>query len=160
MVQQFRRYGSHCYFLRVLSFTVSLTVRSKTHRRLKEHFLTGRNRTKRANFRGSPLFQATYSINTGKQTINSTYLVSVGRGRLAGGKGTRLDRNYSVCPHNRAHDDWPPYQINGSCVQKILSLQNLADGQRGRQLDCKSIVILQKCRHLDIYSCTCTAFIS
>ena len=38
--------------------------RSKTHKRLKEHFLHGWNRTKRANFRGSPLFQATYNIKT------------------------------------------------------------------------------------------------
>ena len=52
--------------------------RSKTHRRLKERFLIGRNRTKRANFRGSPLFQATYNVKTAKQTINPTHLVSVG----------------------------------------------------------------------------------
>ena len=31
-------------------------------------------------FRGSPLFQATYNIKTEKQTISSTYLVSVGCG--------------------------------------------------------------------------------
>ena len=47
--------------------------RSKTHKKLKERFLIGRNRTKRANFWGSPLFQVTYH----KKTINSTYLVSV-----------------------------------------------------------------------------------
>ena len=46
--------------------------RPKTHKRSKERFLTGRNRTKRANFRGSPLFQATNNIKTEKQTINST----------------------------------------------------------------------------------------
>ena len=57
--------------------------RSKTHKRLKEHFLIGRNMTKCAHFRGSPLFQATYNIKTEKQTINSTYLVSVRCGRLA-----------------------------------------------------------------------------
>ena len=33
--------------------------RSKAHKRLKEHFLIRRNRTKCANFRGNPLFQAT-----------------------------------------------------------------------------------------------------
>ena len=54
-------------------------------------FLIGRNRTKRAKFRGSPLFQATYNIKTEKQTINSTYLVSVGCGRLAEGKGHKTD---------------------------------------------------------------------
>ena len=41
--------------------------KSKTHKRLKERFLIGRNRTKRANFRGSPLFQATYNIKKKKQ---------------------------------------------------------------------------------------------
>ena len=46
--------------------------RSKAHKRLKERFLIGRNRTKRANFRESPLFQATYNRKTEEQTINST----------------------------------------------------------------------------------------
>ena len=41
--------------------------------------------TKRANFRESPLSQATYK--TEEQTLNSIYIVSVGRGRLADGKG-------------------------------------------------------------------------
>ena len=49
----------------------------KTHKRLKKRFLIGRNRTKRANFRGSPLSQATHNIKTEKQTINWTYPVSV-----------------------------------------------------------------------------------
>ena len=31
--------------------------RSKTYKRLKEHFVIGRNRTKRANFRGNPFFK-------------------------------------------------------------------------------------------------------
>ena len=43
--------------------------RSKTHKRLKEHFLMGQNRTQRANFRGSPLFQATYNIKTRRKKI-------------------------------------------------------------------------------------------
>ena len=38
--------------------------RSKTHKRLNEHFLIGGNRTKHAHFWGSPLFQATYNIKT------------------------------------------------------------------------------------------------
>ena len=38
-----------------------LKKRSKTRKRLKERFLIRRNRTKRANFRGSPLFQDTYT---------------------------------------------------------------------------------------------------
>ena len=46
-----------------------LKKRSKTHMRWKERFLIGRNRTKHANFQGSPLFQAMYSIKTEKQTI-------------------------------------------------------------------------------------------
>ena len=60
-------------------------VRSKTNKRLKERFLIRRNMTKRANFRESPLSQATYK--TEEQTLNSIYIVSVGRGRLADGKG-------------------------------------------------------------------------
>ena len=58
----------------------TLSKRSKTHKRLKERFLTGRNRSKRANVRGSPLFQATFNTKTEKQTINSTYLASEGIG--------------------------------------------------------------------------------
>ena len=46
---------------------------------MKERFLIGRNRTKRAHFRGSSLFQATYNIKTETQTIDSTYPVPVGR---------------------------------------------------------------------------------
>ena len=41
-----------------------LKKRSKTHKRLKECFLIRRNRTKRANFRGNLLFQATYNNTT------------------------------------------------------------------------------------------------
>ena len=59
----------------------------QTNKRLKERFLIGRNRTKRANFRGSPLFQATYDIKTEKQKNNSTHLASVGCWRQAEGKG-------------------------------------------------------------------------
>ena len=49
--------------------------RSKTHKRVKKCFLIGQNRTKHANFQGSPLFQATYNKITEKPPINSTYLV-------------------------------------------------------------------------------------
>ena len=38
-----------------------LKKRSKTHKRLKEHFLIIRNRTKRANFRCNHLFRDTYN---------------------------------------------------------------------------------------------------
>ena len=51
--------------------------RAKHTRDLKDAFLIGRNGTKRANSRGSPLFQATYNRKAEKQTINLTYLVSV-----------------------------------------------------------------------------------
>ena len=44
--------------------------RSKTHKRLKERYLTGRNRTRHANFREGPIFQATCNVKTGIQTIN------------------------------------------------------------------------------------------
>ena len=44
---------------------------SKTHKRLKECFLIGRNWTKRASIRGSPLFQAMYNIKTEKRAITS-----------------------------------------------------------------------------------------
>ena len=53
--------------------------RSKTHKRSKECFLIGQNRTKHAHFWGSHLFQATYNLKTEKQTINSTCLVSARR---------------------------------------------------------------------------------
>ena len=59
---------------------------------IKERHLIGRNRTKPAYFRGSPLFQATYNIKTEKTTtVNSTYLVSFGCGRLAEGKWHETD---------------------------------------------------------------------
>ena len=64
------------------------TIWSKTHKRLKERFLIGQNSTKHANIQESPLFQATYkkTTTTEKQTINSTYLLSVGMGEAGGRK--------------------------------------------------------------------------
>ena len=44
--------------------------RSETHKRLKQRFLLGRNRTKHAHFRGSPLLQATYNRKKQQQRIN------------------------------------------------------------------------------------------
>ena len=67
-----------------------LKKRSNSHNRWKECFLTGRNRTKRANFRGSPLFQATYNVKTEKQTNNLTYLASV---RWSEGGGRKRPRD-------------------------------------------------------------------
>ena len=66
--------------------------RLKTHERLKESFFIRRIKTKRAHFRGSPLFQATYKIKTEKRIIYSTYLVSVRCGKMAEGKGHETDR--------------------------------------------------------------------
>ena len=45
----------------VLEATNKNETGSKTHKRLKERFLIRRIKTKRANFRGNPLFQATYN---------------------------------------------------------------------------------------------------
>ena len=67
--------------------SVGLQVDRFQFHRLKEHFLIGWNRTKWANFWGSPLFQATYNIKTEKQTIDSTYFVSLGCWRLVKEKG-------------------------------------------------------------------------
>ena len=47
--------------------------RFKTHR-LKEHFFVRRNRTKRANFRGKPLFQATYNNTTENSSTNLSFV--------------------------------------------------------------------------------------
>ena len=88
-------------------------ARSQTHKRLKERFLLGRNRTKRAHFRGSPLYQTTYNRKTEKQTINSTYFVSVGYGRLAEGKGTRLTDVIKKRAWRKLYD-----AINRLCLKK------------------------------------------
>ena len=72
-----------------------VTRSSKIQTRLKERFLIGRNRTKRANFRGSPLFQATYNMKTEKKTTTKKQLMQLILCQLdVGGwrkeKGTRL----------------------------------------------------------------------
>ena len=51
-----------------------LQKRSKTHKRLKERFLIRRNRTKRANFPGNPLFQATYNNTTENSQTNLSFV--------------------------------------------------------------------------------------
>ena len=59
---------------------------------IKRTFFNRTKQDKMCNFRRSPLFQATYYIKTEKTTtVNSTYLVSVGCGRLAEGKGHETD---------------------------------------------------------------------
>ena len=60
----------------------------KHTKRLKQRFIIGRNRTKRAHFRGSPLFQATHNRKT-ENTINSTYLASVRCSESGGRKRAR-----------------------------------------------------------------------
>ena len=60
----------------------------KTHTKLKERFSIGRNRTKRANFLGSPLFQATNNIKT-KNQFNLSRVIEM-LGGLRKEKGTRL----------------------------------------------------------------------
>ena len=52
-----------------LTASVLKKKKSKTHKRLKEHFLISQNRTKCANIRGSPLFQATYNRKQLNQLI-------------------------------------------------------------------------------------------
>ena len=58
---------------------------------------------KHAHFLGSPLFQATYNIKTEEQTINSTYLVSVGCGRLAEGKGHETSQSCALFLPQASH---------------------------------------------------------
>ena len=74
----------------------ALKKRSKTHKSLRERFLIGRNKTKRALFRGSPLFKATYNIKIKnkkteekKKAIKSAYLMSVRCSEAGGRKGVR-----------------------------------------------------------------------
>ena len=81
----------------------SSSRRSKTHKRLKERFLIGRNRTKRANVRGSPLSQATYNRKTEKQTITSAYLASVRCAKLAKGSSSQLVAVLSPVKHKELH---------------------------------------------------------
>ena len=65
--------------------------RSKTHKRLKERFLIRRNRTKSANFKGKPLFQATYN-NTTENTETNLSCVRLMLGGWREEKGMRLPR--------------------------------------------------------------------
>ena len=93
--------------------------RSKTHKRLKERFLIGRNRTKRAHFRGSPLFQATYSIKKlFKKTSNSTYLVSVGWSETGGISHASV---FFSKPENSV---WHRYCLNGALWELYHSNSN------------------------------------
>ena len=62
----------------------------------QERFSIGPNKTKRAYFRGSPLYQATYNMKTEKQTIDSLSLRQLDAGRLAEGKETAFFRRLAV----------------------------------------------------------------
>ena len=67
---------------------------SPKHKRLKERFLLGRNRTKRAHFRGSPLFQSAYNIKQNKHLIQ-LILCQLDVGGWQMENGTRLTRAVS-----------------------------------------------------------------
>ena len=64
--------------------------RSKTHKRLKERFLIVRNRTKRAHFRGSPLFSSYVQHKNRKKKIQ-LFLCQLDGWRVAEGKGHETD---------------------------------------------------------------------
>ena len=72
----------------------------KTHKRLKECFLIGQNSTKRAHFRGSPLFQAMYNIKTEeekKHQLIQLILCQLDVGGWQKEKGTRLTQSLVSC---------------------------------------------------------------
>ena len=85
--------GSSSYGRLAYTFDfIQIKIRSKTRNRLKERFLIGRNRTKRAKFRGSPLFRATHNIKTEKKTqLIQLILCQLDVRRLAEGKGHETD---------------------------------------------------------------------
>ena len=62
---------------------------SKTQKRLKERFLTRWNRTKRANFQGSPHFQATNNIKTKNKQLIQLILCQLNLGGWRKEKSTR-----------------------------------------------------------------------
>ena len=76
-----------------------MTEKSKTHKTLKERFLIRRNRTKRANFRGNPLFQATDNNTTENSSTNLS--LSVRRQEAGGRKRARDFILLCVLDHNR-----------------------------------------------------------
>ena len=54
----------------VRNFRIPLLMDPKHTRDYRERFFIEQNRTKRAHFRGSPLFQATYDIKTKQKQTN------------------------------------------------------------------------------------------
>ena len=111
---------------------IVLKKRFKTLKILKERFFIGRNRTKRAHFRGSPLFQATYNRKTEKQTINTTCLESVGYGKLAEGKGHETGLGLGLGWTNPNHNPNRTI-VEGTCLLMVM-------GQESCQFQCRFIV--------------------
>ena len=76
----------YLYLYSILCFGMDKNIRaferSKTHKRLKEHFLIRQNRTKRANFRGNPFFLQ-------QKTVKPTYLCLLDTRKLAEEKGRK-----------------------------------------------------------------------
>ena len=74
---------------------ITSSALSNTYKRLKERFLIGRKKTKRAHFRGSPLFQATYNIKNrkNKQSIQ-LILCQLDVGGWRKEKNTRLTQGH------------------------------------------------------------------
>ena len=74
-------------------------------------------------FQEVPLFHATYNIKTERQTINSTYPVSVRCGRLAEGKGheTLHDTNsYSMVVGSRGQPNAAPPDVRMKSVLVVV----------------------------------------
>ena len=65
----------------------------RTHKSLKERVSIRRNRTKRANFRGSPLLQATYNNKT-ENSLTNLSCVTLMLGGWREEKGTRLPERW------------------------------------------------------------------
>ena len=75
-------HDDNCFHCFRLTYKYGLSRGQKHSRDWKNAFLIRQSRTKRANFRGSPLFQAMSNRKTQKQTINSVYLVSLDTSQL------------------------------------------------------------------------------
>ena len=66
-----------------------IVIPTQTHKRLKERFLVGRNRTKRAHFRGTPFFKLRTAQNQkNQQQLNQLILCQLDVGGWRKEKGT------------------------------------------------------------------------
>ena len=66
-----RKVSSNYPFFNSMGLAPTESLLSKTHKRLEERFLIGRNRTKRTNFRGSFPFNTTYNIKNNNRKTNN-----------------------------------------------------------------------------------------